>query len=222
MNSENNKKYKLPEYGGKLRYLINKIKINSAGKAVPLESKLRQGLQERHYHFSSNEQDIVIKLEETIFAIITQEDSPYFFNEIHFKCKLVDMTVIKPSRPNLDPRLIPIIHTSYKYKDELSGRENKIQSKDINLGFDTTVGKDKFYYSPSLEFFYYCELVDNGVANIYLVESYQHGELSQASYWQRLDQIKSYVEVTDKAEIKRLRKLLQKMKNKENKKHKRE
>ena len=89
----------------------------------------------------------------------------------------------------------------------MTGEINKIKRLEVESHFDTVLEPGKFYYNPNLECSYYCISVQDDSFDIILVESYQHGELFQFIGRQGIEGQKSYVEITDKNEIKRLKKV---------------
>ena len=93
-------------------------------------------------------------------------------------------------------------------QNEITKERLLVDSSELRLGFDTVLEPGKYYYNPHLKFSYYCLNVRNDKADMVLVESYQSGQLFQATghghpreWWGQ------FVEVTDKQEIKRLAKL---------------
>lgn len=209
---DENEKYIFPEYGGKLQYLIMQTKIAANKRDIVLDSYLSQWIKARKGEVINGKNEFEIKFDELIPACIPQEAAPILFNSINFKCKLVEIHPI--SKPTLDPYLLQKINVNFLYKNERTGETHRIDYKDLPLGFDTKFEEGKFYFNPKLEFFYYCESIENDSAIIYLVESYQHGQLLQVVYKQATKYSKHYIEVTNDDEIKRLTKLLQRMKSK--------
>lgn len=73
--------------------------------------------------------------------------------------------------------------------------------------------RPKRFYRNNLGFYYYCESVQDGTARIYLVESWQRGQLIQALFDQKLIYATKdrYEEVNDREQISKFRKQLQKL-----------
>lgn len=96
----------------------------------------------------------------------------------------------------------------YKLQNEITNEGIMIDSSKLKLGFDTILEPGKYYRNPKLGFSYYCLEVKDSKADMVLIESYQNGQLIQATlrgspkewWWQ-------FIEVTDKKEIERLTKL---------------
>jgi hypothetical protein len=96
----------------------------------------------------------------------------------------------------------------YKLQNEITNEDVMIDSSKLKLGFNTILEPGKYYHNPKLGFSYYCLEVRDSDADLVLVESYQMGQLFQATlhgspkewWWQ-------YIEVTEKKAIDRLTKL---------------
>ena len=210
--NDNGEEYIFPEYGGKLQYLIMQTTIAVNNEHIILDSYLSNWIQSKKDEIINGRKEFKIKFDKTISASIPQEDAHFHFNSIQFKCKFIEVHPI--SKPTLDPYLFGKINAKFLYKNEITGENHKINSKDLPLGFDTKFEEGKFYFNPKLEFFYYCESIVNDSATIYLIESYQHGHLLQVIFKQDTEYSKYYIEVTNNNEVKRLNNLLQRMKSK--------
>ena len=209
--SDKSEEYIFPEYGGKLHYLIMQTKITVDKKDTILDSYLSEWIQSRKDEVTSGKNEFEIKFDKNILAYIPQEDAPILFNSILFKCKFIEVHPF--SKPTLDPYLLQKINAQFLYKNEITAETHKVDTKDLELGFGTKFEEGKFYFNPKMEFFYFCDSIENDSATIYLVESYQHGHLLQVAFKQATMYSKYYIEVTNDSEIKRLTKLLQKMKS---------
>jgi len=93
-----------------------------------------------------------------------------------------------------------------------TGEEKTFKYKDLALGIDNTFLPGKFYEAPGLGFFYYCEGVENGVAALCLVESFQHGQLVQGRIKMKAQYGDRYIPVSDKVTIARLQRRLNTLK----------
>ena len=213
VNSSEKKEYYFPEYGGKLQYLMIHTKIKTEKKEALLNEIISQWMQRKKVEVSNDPKEFCINFSKTIMASIPQEDEPFSFDRIRFNCKFIEVHLAKG--PILDAYLIQKLNTSYVYKNKTTGESHELPSHDLAFGFDTKLEAGKFYFNPELEFFYYCDSIEQEKAKMFLVESYQHGQLFQAVYLQSIEYSKYYVEVTNYDEIERLNKLLQRMKAKE-------
>jgi len=130
----------------------------------------------------------------------------YTVSALSFKYELVPAKTLRGDA-RLDPALLDVVFMKYYYENVITKEQFVIPNKDIKIGFDTVLEVGKFYVTPGLEFSYYCEHIDGDLATIFLVESYQHGDLLQMQFKQTLENAKHYIEVEDKNEIARLRKM---------------
>ncbi len=128
------------------------------------------------------------------------------------KMKLVNL---KPGTPVMDHHLFEKMVTYYCMKNEVTGEESTIMALSVHLGFDTKIQKGKFYSNPNLGNSYYIESIKDGIAKIYLLESYSMGNLVQAVYMQSIKYQYQFVLISDLREVSRLSKLYSKMKEKE-------
>lgn len=120
--------------------------------------------------------------------------------------------VMKPML--FDPTMFRDLDLKYDYKNNLTDESNIIPAHDLILGFDNVLQAGHFYTQPHLKFFYYCESTTDNQAKMNLIESYQHGKLVTAEFIVPLPEANPYyIEITDKAEIDRLQKMLQRFRN---------
>jgi hypothetical protein len=89
-----------------------------------------------------------------------------------------------------------------------SGEQQIFTQYDLQLGFDTVLEAGKFYENPNLAIYYYCDYIRGGVATWYVIESYQLGQLVQATFTQETKYARYYVEVTDQGVLHRLQRRL--------------
>jgi hypothetical protein len=111
----------------------------------------------------------------------------------------------------LDPYVFRQLNTAFEYEDVLRGTSRQIAGR-LNVGFDTKMKAGSFY-ANHMGFHYYCDKVEGNQMWLYLVESYQHGELFQTGeFAARLEYAQCYVEVTDRKDVERLTVLLSTLK----------
>jgi len=70
------------------------------------------------------------------------------------------------------------------------------------------IQEGNFYIDPGLNYFYYCEKIEDDVIHWILLESYQHGSLIQAAFTQLIEHATGYVLVTEKKDLIRLTMML--------------
>ena len=112
--------------------------------------------------------------------------------------------------PNMiDPSfLVPDVNV----RNVNTGEIRTFKHRDLALGIDNSFIQGKFYESPELGYFYFCEQVQDGMAHIYMVESFQYGQLIQARLTMEAKYGKLYVPVTDRSILERLQRRLDRLK----------
>lgn len=81
----------------------------------------------------------------------------------------------------------------------------------VPRGFDTILEPGRFYANPNLGTHYFCEKIEEDVATIVLVESYQDGNLIQVRYRQNVKYQSQFLPVADLNEVQRLKTLYDKV-----------
>jgi hypothetical protein len=120
--------------------------------------------------------------------------------------------LMKPSL--LDLTIFKDLGVKYDYKNVLTEEHTILDAQNLPLGVDTKLEAGKFYSQPGLKFFFYCESTTKTQALMYLVESYQHGQLVTAEITVPIPAAAPYyVEITDSTEIERLWKMYERMKS---------
>lgn len=103
------------------------------------------------------------------------------------------------------------IKSMVRYTDVISGKSIEVQANALPVGNkEFRPGNYYFLYDP-LRYFY-CEKIENDSALIDMVESFQSGQLVQASFWQSNTYSQYYFELFDKKIIQRLEARLKRMK----------
>jgi hypothetical protein len=125
---------------------------------------------------------------------------PMKADNLTFNASLVD--AIAADTKGFDPNIIP---PKYTLKNVLTDETQTLTG--IPHGFDTTLEAGRFYANPNLGFNYYCEKIENTTATLFLVESYQHGNLIQGRYRQDIRYQHQYAPVSGATEEQRLRKI---------------
>ena len=123
---------------------------------------------------------------------------------VSFDCEVHDARIMDRDC-HLDPHVLARMNLVYRLRNVVTGED---WTFDGALRFDTVLRPGHFYVQPGNGFSYYCHAVDQGQATIFLVESYQHGNLLRAQLRQSVDESYHYLEVDYEREIQRLQKLL--------------
>jgi hypothetical protein len=96
----------------------------------------------------------------------------------------------------------------YEFRNAVSGERKDYRPRDLEVGFDTTFKPGTFYADVHTEFYYFCHRVEGDVITLTMLEGYQHGRHLQVTFSVLRENAKSYVEITDKVEVERLKAML--------------
>jgi hypothetical protein len=154
----------------------------------------------------TNDRSFKIQLPKDCKAYVPTLEREVEVSSLLFTCKMVSARVLRGQ--TLDPFLLQKAATTYEYKNIIKGSIKSFALVDLEIGFGNIFNPGKFYFDPKTEFSYFCKKVENESASMFLVESYQHELLLQAEVEMDSKYASHYIEVTDRAEIERLRKLL--------------
>ena len=202
--------FSFPDSLGRLSYLLKNTRIETESKTYYIGTFINSWIIRKSMILSKEYENFSIDFKHSATANIPQEDEPFIFHSISFNLSYSRVLKIKTY---LDPHIYEKINSGFRYKNEISGTSHTFDSKQLKLKFDTEFVPGKFYCQPIIEFFYYCEKIEGGIAYLYLVESYQHGDLFQVSFRQSINYSCYYLEVTNLDIIKRLKKLLIELKS---------
>ncbi len=202
---QDKKEFFLEDIGGKLAYLMNNIQLYISDRQTTPNAFLNSwrisisGLQ------PEKEYEEVLEFPTGTVAVV-----PYEGNvrpeKIKFFYKLTKAFI--PKAPTVDTHVLEGIGTFYELTDEAGNVVRKLSAQEVNLGFDTKLEPGKFYFTPNLHNYYYCEKIENSLAHFILIESYQFGMLLQARLVLETKYSAHYVEITDRKRVERLRKML--------------
>lgn len=211
----------LSNYPNKLMWEINNVMLTGHGdmplveilkRFVPLlapvdttrvPTKNPQGTWQHQPASKEKQQTAIVLLPRTKVQFpFSEEWIPVKFLVITYW--MASIRLMKPTL--LDLTIYKDLGLKYDYKNVLTDEHTIVDSKNLPLGVDTKLEAGKFYSQATLKFFFYCEKVFDTQAFMCLVESYQHGQLVQASFSVPLPEANPYyMEVTDADEIERLR-----------------
>ena len=198
---------KLPEQKNMLPYLMRNVLLKHKDRTLSIEALIDANMSKIMTAADENDRTFEISLPSSSKAYVPiLLDREIAISSVSFRYKIVFAKVVRGAK--LDPFLLQKEGTAYEYKDIIKGSKQIFSLKDLEIGFDNIFDVDKFYFDPQTEFSYYCKKIENGVATMYLVESYQHGLAIQTELEMETKYAGHYIEVTDRSEIKRLRKFL--------------
>ena len=197
--------YLLEEEEGRLPYLMNNIGLIVSGNRTTPNAFISSWRPNISLLTSEMEYEQVLVFPKETSAVIPFETEVQP-ESIKFAYKLTKAFI--PKAPILDNHILEGMGTFYKLTDETGNVVRKLTAQDVKLGFDTKLEAGKFYFTPSLHTYYYCEKIENSDAYFILVESYQYGMLLQARLVLETKYAAYYVEVTDKKRLERLQRML--------------
>jgi hypothetical protein len=94
-----------------------------------------------------------------------------------------------------------------KVRRVVTGEEKTSSADYLELGINDPFVEGQFYEQPQLATYYFCDAVKNGLARLYLLESFQLGRALQAQITVKTECAKLYVPA-DKSVIERLQRRL--------------
>jgi hypothetical protein len=214
IRSDNDEEIEFPKSpGGKLLFLVKKAEIETPSEKISIDKLLRRWYLRNQNKIGREIEYIQIKMPQNsklwIPNPVDKEIVPIRY--FRFACKIVEGRYVKLS--GLDTKLEDNKLKTISLKS-ING-ENVIEKKvnDIQYGFDNVLKKEIFYRDPSTEFVYYLKEIENDLARWIMIESYQHGSFIQVEFTQTIENanlsVKDYIEITDKNEIERLNKILE-------------
>ena len=200
----------LPLKGNVLTYYANHTTLECAGKPVSLDSVIDGWLLPTGRIVPDGEHSISV-LEGTI--VTGPQDAVIPLKKL---ARIRIQTLMTKARalhgPNMiDPSfLVPDINV----QNVSTGEVKTFKYRELALGIDNAFLHGKFYEAPGLGYFYFCEQVrDDGIAEIWMVESFQHGQLLQAKLTMEAKYGNLYIPVTDKSTIERLQRRLDRLRD---------
>jgi len=207
---ENEKKILLPDQRNRLHYVLNNTVFKLGKKNFTLLNLIDKELlklipkandKERSHKFQTSKDC-------TVFVPLIEKEVN--LKEISFKYKIAPAVIVKGR--SLDPFLLDQFGKKFSYNDVLNKIEKPFYLENLDLGFDNELEVGKYYYNPKIDFYYYCEKIEKESAQVYIVESFQHGRLIQMHGSIDMKYAKELMVVKDKKVLRRLEKHLIKLK----------
>jgi hypothetical protein len=202
-------KYKLREEANAMTYYARNIVFQNPSDTYTLEAAITQLSTRLERRELDEYKDNVIDCGPDTQVIAPDYDEVPLkkIAKIHIKTGLAKAKTL--SGPTLvDPALLP---SDIKVKNLATGEEITFTEGELALGIDTVFEVGKFYEQPKFGNYYYCGEIKGNVATMYLVESFQLGQLFQVEYWQETKYANLYIPVTEKRTIQRLQRRFDKM-----------
>jgi hypothetical protein len=200
----------LPEESNVLTYYARQIRIQSGPHQQSLEDVIGPNLSQFLNGSTEGHQDHVISCNADA-RVIGPDDGEVPLKplaRIRFRAGLVEARVL--TGPTMfEPNLLS---PDVVVKDVATGEEKAFRQHELKLGFDTTLKVGTFYEQPQNLMYYYCDEINGNVARLYLIESFQLGQLIQTEFTVETQQANYFVPVSDEATIQRLRLRLERLK----------
>ncbi len=195
-------KKQLPKAANAATYYTNQIRLQSGAEQGSLGSLIEQHVRQLPVGEVDAYEDHRIPCPPGTI-IIAPEGDEIPLKELAFirirgsitKAKMLTGPVM------FDPYLIM---PDVKVRNVSTGEENTFSQLHLALGLDNAFTEGEFYEQPQAASYYYCEGVQGYLAHLYLVESFQHGQLIQADFYVKIEYASLYVPVSDEATIQRL------------------
>jgi hypothetical protein len=166
-------------------YLVPHIIMRHGDKRNSLSQAIEWRLKEHKQPITPIEVRLQVLLPKKTMATLPYEDEPLPVSSVMFSVKLVKARTFKGAA--FDPDAFAT--SRYTYRDVLAGKETSYCKDSLPIDYGTEFAPGRFYKQDQ-GFRYYCDAVTDGVAALYLVESYQLGRLMQAQFAQKAEYAK--------------------------------
>jgi Restriction endonuclease len=196
---------RLPIISNVLAYYMHHVRVTGNGADLSL-SRLIDQIEHRLQRTSGPARSTVQLLDGAVI-VAPEDDSDVVptgpATSISFVYSFVKVPTLQTR--GIDPT---IFSPQLQIRDEISGRTFVLDQGGLPLGLDTTFVPGKFYEAVDVGFYWFCKAVNGDTAVMILVESFQHGQLLQATATMSAGRSKFYVEVTDAQVVARLERRL--------------
>ena len=179
----------LPEAANVMGYYVNHMAVKTPSKTIPLHDMISEKVQS----FSSAQHDVYgeckIMLPNSA-TLVAPDDREFPSKPLACIVVRVAMTSVKTY---IGPRLFdPALLVADVNVQNVSTRESKtVSRRGLPLGTAEKFEVGTFYEQPQLSHYFYCDQIENDVATIYLVESFQLGPVS--SHYDREDPARKFL-----------------------------
>lgn len=197
----NGDKAHIPERADMFTYYAQQGALQKGEERISLDS----ALQQFDYKYDENKLDdyaayIIPVCSDVIFVSPDEEIPSGPLKEIHVNAGMI-MARTYTGQYQFEPYLLT---PDIEVQNVISGEATYFSQHALALGVDTKFEEGKFYENPQLAINYYCEAVNDNLAELILVESFQNGLLLQARIKSKTEYQNRYVEVKDQETVARL------------------
>jgi hypothetical protein len=168
----------LPEQSNAMTYYVNQIVLQTRADTRTLDSII----SEQSVHFRRGQRDEYMRTSIDCppdTKVVGPDDGEIPLKSlvrIHIRAALVKAkTLIGPRL--FDPSLLV---RDVKVKKLTTGEETTYRQANLPLGINTVFQVGQFYEQTAISHYFYCDRIEGDTATIYLIESYQLGQLVQA------------------------------------------
>jgi hypothetical protein len=199
----------LPSDASAMTYYVTHIRISSESKNITLNDAIARRLRNASNGQIDQYRDYIIECPPN--SVVSAPDGEFPAKSLARIRVLVGLTKAKTltGPVTFDPSLLVPNAT---VRNVLTGEETVFSRHGLPLGGDTVFEAGQFYEQPQLLHYFYCDHITGDLATIYLVESFQLGQLFQAEFTVKTQNSNYYLPVTDKTIVKRLESRLAQLK----------
>lgn len=192
----------LPEASNALTYYVRHILIRNGSRQQALETVIKP-LSPNLLKSAAEYQEFVISCDAGA-QVVGPDDGEIPLKplaRVHVVAGLNEARILDGPRM-FDPSLLM---RDVSVKDVATGEETTFKRYGLKLGLKTTFTEGHFYRQELNDHFYYCDEIKGDIARLYLIESFQMGELFQAEMTVEIQYSDYYIPVVDEVTLKRLR-----------------
>jgi hypothetical protein len=201
---------RLPEAANAMTYYVRHIFLQCGPDCLPLDDLIQRHAIHFHRGTLGNYKNHVIPCPDGA-CVAGPEDGEFPMRplaRVHVRVGITEARVLTSPAAFDTHLLVPDVQV----KNVATGEESRFSRQGLPLGINTEFCADVFYEQPTISAFYYCESVAEDVATMFLVESFQMGNLIQAEFTVKAENARFYIPVSDKPVIQRLQRRLERLK----------
>jgi|SRR6185437_754707 len=200
----------LPEAANAMTYHIGHLSVQAGSTLIALHDLISQRVQ----FLAASAHDVYAEFEIPLpdgAVLISSDDAEFPSKSIASVRLRVALTKAKTFRGphRFDPSLLV---PDVEVMNVSAAESTRVSRHGLALGTAERFEVGAFYEQPQLSHYYYCDQVIGGIATIYLVESFQLGNLLQAVFTVEARFASYYTLVRDSSIVERLKRRLAEMK----------
>jgi hypothetical protein len=197
----------LPRESNVLTYYSHQTLLERAGTRTTVDAVITEKLNELPEDREYRVHTIAMEHRTSVVGPLDGEIPLKVLSAIQIRVALVEgKTITGPYK--IDP---VVLSPTVEVQNVGTNETTSFDYLSLPLGVGNFFVAGRFYEAAGLGFFHYCHSVNSDLAEVWLVESFQHGHLWQAKLVLEMKAAENYVEVTDEAVIERLERRRRKM-----------